>query len=212
MESTSEKLEHLEDLITVLIEGVKRIEEKKIAFPEPDDHKSSILEILKKLEVLQQQDEHLKLREQLSKQVTIGSNLLSVIELQKKSMTELINGFPKRIKTQVEHKFTGQTQPYIIVFVICMFLTMLSIVSSIWLLNRNSELKANDIKYREVRIRKPSWSMYTDSIYNENPDSVERTVKMEEEKAMDIEMASRSAEEKQREAEKARKHLKSLQK
>ncbi len=33
MESTSEKFEHLEDLITVLIDGVKRIEEKKIVLP-----------------------------------------------------------------------------------------------------------------------------------------------------------------------------------
>ncbi len=165
------------------------------------------------MEALQQQDEHSKLQEQLSKHITIGSNLLSVIELQKKSMTELINGFPKRMKTQVEHKFTGSnTQPYIIIFIICMFLTVFSIVSSIWLFTRNFDLQASDIKYRAVRIRKPSWAMYTDSTYNENPDSVERTVKIEEEKAMEIEMARRSAEEKQREAEEARKHLKSLQK
>ena len=34
METTSEKLEHIENLLAVLIDGFKRIEDKKIEIPE----------------------------------------------------------------------------------------------------------------------------------------------------------------------------------
>ncbi len=48
-------------------------------------------------------------------------------------------------------------------------------------------MKENDIKFRMVRLRKPSWVKQVDADYFKNSDSLERLVRFEEEKVIAME-------------------------
>jgi hypothetical protein len=183
METNIEKLEHIENLLTVMIEGVQRIEKKEIEISEQLDY----LPAFKKLKT------HLH---QLSIEFTKTDRLISAIEVQRNTIKNLIDGLPKKIKADVEHRFSDKTRSYFIVFVVSVFVATISMVGCISLLVSNSELKENDIKFRMVRLRKPSWARQVDVDYFKNSDSLERLVKFEEEKLIALEKAEEEVKQK----------------
>lgn len=176
METTQEKLEHIENLLTVLIDGFKRIEDRKLEIPEQIDCTPALGKMDATIE-------------QLYKQVIKFNNLISAIGSQKGTVKDLVESLPKRIKTEVEHRFSNRTRLYLIVFVLAIFVAALSVFGCISLLISNSELKENDIKFRMVRLRKPSWANQVDTDYFKNSDSLERLVKFEEVKIIAVEKA-----------------------
>jgi len=197
METNLEKLEHVENILTVLIEVVERIEKKEIEIPKQVDYLPAFKELGEQIS-------------QLSGEVSKTDQLISAIEAQRITAKYLIDGIPKRIKTDVVHRFSDRTRPYIIVFAIALFIAAISIVGCIFLIVRNSDLKENDIKFRMVRLRKPSWVKQVDKDYFKNSDSLERLVKFEEEKVIAVEKANQEIQQKLKDAEALKERLKSL--
>ena len=167
METTSEKLEHMENLMAVMIDALKTIENKKPEIPEQTDY----------IPTFEKLPGHL---EQISRQVIKANNLISSNGEEHHKLKDMIDNLPKKIKTQVEHRFSDRTRPYIIVFVVAIFVTALSVFGCISLLVSNSELRESDIKFRMVRLRKPSWAKKVDADYFRNADSLKRLIKFEE--------------------------------
>jgi len=188
METNLEKLEHVENILTVLIEVVERIEKKEIEIPKQADYLPAFKELAEQVN-------------QLSNQVSKTDKLISAIEAQKITAKHLIDGIPKRIKTDVEHRFSDKTRPYIFVFAIALFVAAISMVGCIFLLVRNSNLKESDIKFRMVRLRKPSWVKQVDADYFKNSDSLKRLVKFEEEKVIAVGKAEEEVQQKLKEAQ-----------
>ena len=197
METNLEKLEHVENILTVLIEVVERIEKKEIEIPKQVDYLPAFKELGEQVN-------------QLSNAVNKSDKLITAIELQKSTVKHLIEGIPRRIKTDVEHRFSDRTRPYIIVFAIALFVAATSLVGCIFLLTSNSDLKENDIKFRMVRLRKPSWVKQVDADYFKNSDSLERLVRFEEEKVIAVEKAEEEVQRKLKEAQVSRERLKNL--
>lgn len=199
METNLEKLEHVENLLTVLIEVVQQIEKKEIVIPRQVDY----LPVFKELQMQ---------LHQLSSEFTKTDRLISAIELQRNNTKNLMDGFPKKIKADVEHRFSDKTRSYIIVFVVAIFIAAISMVGCVSLLVENSDLKENDIKFRMVRLRKPSWVKQVDGDYFKNSDSLERLVKFEEEKVIAVEKAEQEVQHRLREAQTSKEQLKNLRK
>jgi DNA repair exonuclease SbcCD ATPase subunit len=197
METNLEKLEHVENLLTVLIEVVQQIEKKEIEIPKQVDYLPAFKELEKQLH-------------QLSSRFIKADRLISAIELQRNTLKNLIDGLPKKIKADVEHRFSDKTRPYIIVFVVAIFIAAISIVGCISLLISNSDLKENDIKFRMVRLRKPSWAMQLDKDYFKNSDSLERLIKEEEQQVIAIQNATKEVQKQSKDIEVSRQQLKSL--
>ncbi len=197
METNLEKLEHVENILTVLIEVVERIEKKEIEIPEQIDYLPAFKELGEQIT-------------RLSGEVSKTDQLISAIEAQRITAKYLIDGIPKRIKTDVEHRFSDKTRPYIIVFAIALFVAAILIVGCISLLVSNSDLKENDIKFRIVRLRKPSWAKQVDADYFKNSDSLERLVKFEEEKVIAVERVKREIQQKSKDAEALKKRLENI--
>ena len=197
MESTSEKLEHIENLLVVLIDGFKRIEDKKIEIPEQVNYRPAFKKLGEQFD-------------QLSSQAGKADKLTAAIEAQKNIVKNLIDDLPRKIRTQVEHRFSDRTRPYIIMFVIAIFVAALSVVGCISLLFRNSDLKENDIKFRMVRLRKPSWAKQVDVDYFKNSDSLERLVKFEEHKVIAFEKAMQKVQESVKDVEASKERLRNL--
>lgn len=199
METNLEKLEHVENILTVLIEVVERIEKKEIEIPKQVDYLPAFKELGEQIN-------------QLSNNVSKTDKLISEIETQKITVKYLIEGIPKRIKTDVEHRFSDRTRPYIFVFAIALFVAAISIVGCISLFVRNSNLKDSDIKFRMVRLRKPSWVKQVDADYFKNSDSLKRLVKFEEQKVIAVEQAEQEVRQKLVEAQASEEQLKNLMK
>lgn len=197
METNLEKLEHVENILTVLIEVVERIDKKEIEIPKQVDYLPAFKELSEQIN-------------QLHNEGNKTDKLISAIELQKSTVKHLIEGIPKRIKADVEHRFSDKKRPYVIVFAIALFVAAISIVGCIFLLISNSELKENDIKFRMVRLRKPSWVKQVDADYFKNSDSLERLVKFEEEKVIAVEKAEQEVQLKLKEAQTSKEQLRNL--
>jgi len=197
METNLEKLEHVENILTVLIEVVERIEKKEIEIPKQVDYLPAFKELGEQVN-------------QLHNEVSKTDKLISAIESQKITVKYLIEGIPKRIKTDVVHRFSDKTRPYIIVFVVAIFIAAISIIGCISLLVSISGLKENDIKFRLVRLRKPSWVKQVDKDYFKNSDSLKRLVKFEEEKVIAIEKAKREVKQHVKDLEDSNERLKNL--
>ncbi|MFP5081274.1 hypothetical protein [Pedobacter sp. JCM 36344] len=197
METTLEKLEHIENLLTILIDGFKRIEDKKIEIPEQVNYRPSFKKLGEQFD-------------QLSNQAGKADKLIAAIEDQRNTVKNLIDGLPRKIRTQVEHRFSDRTRPYIIIFVVAVFVAALSLVGCISLLFRNSDLKENDIKFRMVRLRKPTWVKQIDADYFKNSDSLERLVKFEEQKVIAFEKAMQEVQQNEKDSEASKERLKNL--
>jgi hypothetical protein len=195
METTLEKLEHIENLLTVLIDGFKRIEDKKIEIPEQVDYRPAFKKLGEQFD-------------QLSNQAGKADRLTAAIEAQKNTVNDLLYGLPKKIRTHVEHRFSDRTRPYIIAFVVAIFVAALSLVGCISLLLSNSDLKANDMKYRMVRLRKPSWAKQVDDDYFKSPDAFKKLVQFEEQKVIAMKKATQEIQQRANDVETVKEHLK----
>ena len=197
METTPEKLEHIENLLTVLIDGFKRVEDKRVEFPEQVNYSPAFKKLGERFD-------------QLSNQAGKADKLIAAIEDQRNTVKNLIDDLPRKIRTQVEHRFSDRTRPYIIVFAIALFIAAISIVGCIFLFVNNSDLKENDIKFRMVRLRKPSWAKQVDADYFRNADSLERLVQFEEMKIIAVEKAMQEVHQRLKDAETSKERLKNI--
>lgn len=197
METTSEKLEHIENLLAILIDGFKRIEDKKIEIPEQVNYRPAFKKLGEQFD-------------QLSNQAGKADKLIAAIEDQRNTVKNLIAGLPRKIRTQVEHRFSDRTRPYIIVFIVAIFVAALSVVGYISLFFSNSDLKENDIKFRMVRLRKPTWAKQVDADYFKNSDSLERLVKFEEQKVIAFDKAMQEVQQNVKDVEDSKEYLRSI--
>ena len=195
METTSEKLEHIENLLAVLIDGFKRIEDKKVEIPMQEDYRPAFKKLGEQFD-------------QLSNQAGKADGLIAAIDAQKNTVKDLLYGLPKKFRIQIEHRFSDRTRPYIIVFVVAVFVAALSLFGYISLLFTNSDLRENDIKFRMVRLRKPSWAKQVDDDYFKNSDGFKKLVQFEEQKVIAIEKVTQEIQQKSNDVETAKKHLK----
>lgn len=69
-------------------------------------------------------------------------------------------------------------------------------------------MKENDIKYKMVRLRKPSWASQVDADYFKNTESFERLVNSEEQLALAIQKANQEVQQSVKDAETAKERLK----
>lgn len=210
MESTSEKLEHIESLLGVLIEGFKKAENKEINFPEAKNYQPTLEEINKHLILLSEQNENKALQEQISKQVTVAGNLITSINQQKEMQAELIKDIPNKIK--IEYVISDNIRPYLFIFIGTIIALTISLWGNYSLWEKKSGLHENDIKFRMVQQAMPGLALYIDTLYYKNPDSLELKVKKLESHQIALQAASEAAKEKNKEAENAEKALKELRK
>lgn len=210
MESTSEKLEHIEDLMGIIIEGVKRLEQKEVKVPEMTDYTPMMEEINEGLHLLRKQNEGKALQDQISRQVTVASNLLTTIDRQKEMQKELIEGMPRKIRTSVEHRVTDKSRPYLLAFFIMVAVSGISVAVAISMGIRNGELHDNSIKFRMARQMMPKLAIGIDTLYSANPDDAERRVRELESQQLALIRAEQLAKQRRKEAEDAKGEVKKL--
>lgn len=131
---------------------------------------------------------------------------MTAVDEQKKLISEM----PRRIKFQIEHRFTDRQRPYIITGIILLFVSVFSLFASMQLWRANSALQDSDIKIRMVRLLYPQVSLDIDSIYNNNPKELKVWVKQEEERLIAIRNAEENARQSTEQAERAKEELKKL--
>lgn len=210
METTTEKLEHMESLLVVLIEGLKSIENKELKFPDLTDYQPALDEIREQIDLLKADNEHKLLKEQITALTVIVQNLLTTIKEQKDIQAGLIKKIPQKIKVEIEHKITDRIRPYLLIFIgLCLALSI-SLWGNYSLWENKSKQQENDIKFRTVRQLNPRLAMAVDTLYYENPDSLELKIRAKESHQLAVQSATETAKEKKKEAEKSEKELKVL--
>jgi hypothetical protein len=210
METTAEKLEHMESLLVVLIEGLKKIENKEVKFPDVKDYQPSLEEIKKHIDLLKEENDNKILKEQITVLAVIAQNLLTTIKEQKDTQEQLIKNVPKIIKVEIEHKITDRIRPYLLIFIGVSLALTLSLWGNYVLWENKSKQQENDIKFRAVRQLNPNLALFIDTLYYQNPDSLELKLREKESYQLAVQRASELAKEKKKEAEKSEKALRVL--
>jgi len=182
----------------------KRVQQLEKQQSETKDYSAEFARIDGKLENIVKDETLVGLKASILKHVETTEHLMTAVDEQKKLISEM----PKRTKFQIEHRFTDQQRPYIIIGIVLLVVLALSLFASFRLWRENSALQDKDIKFRMVRLLYPPVSLDIDSIYNNNPEQLKIWVKQEEERLIAIRKAEENAEQSEKVAKKAKEDAK----
>ena len=196
----------VKDIQEIMVSMDGRLQEIENQQSEPKDYSAEFANIVKILEHIVKDGTLVGLKASILKHVEATDHLMTAVDEQKKLISEM----PRRIKFQIEHRFTDRQRPYIITGIILLFVSVFSLFASMQLWRANSALQDSDIKIRMVRLLYPQVSLDIDSIYNNNPKELKVWVKQEEERLIAIRNAEENARQSTEQAERAKEELKKL--
>ena len=196
----------VKDIQEIMVSMDGRLQEIENQQSEPKDYSAEFANIVKILEHIVKDETLVGLKASILKHVEATDHLMTAVDEQKKLISEM----PRRIKFQIEHRFTDRQRPYIITGIILLFVSVFSLFASMQLWRANSALQDSDIKIRMVRLLYPQVSLDIDSIYNNNPKELKVWVKQEEERLIAIRNAEENARQSTEQAERAKEELKKL--
>lgn len=125
---------------------------------------------------------------------------------------QAIGSIPKTTEVRNHHHFDLRSKGFIISAIALLITTAISIAVAFSSYRESRRLAGNDLKYRMIRQINPALVAWADSTYYNNPDSALTETKRREDFELVLKDAEVNFEEKQQEAENARKLLKSLEK
>ena len=119
------------------------------------------------------------------------------------NVCDRIKAFPKKVITDVNHRFEGRNRILVIVIAASIIITAVSL--GLWAntFRGNTRLRENDIKYRYLQLSKPSYVLSVDSLFSNNADGFEKDVRTEESRLRALAIAEAAAREKQQETKEA---------
>ncbi len=205
-----EQLKDGQDVIIKIDERVNLLENKL-----PVDYKEQFAEIKDQIKAYQLQVGALidNFGKCLYAIAGIESTLKELFESQKKQLKE----WPEQLK--VVHRFEDKTKWRFIGGAILFLFSSVLIGVSLYLLSENGRMKDNDVKFRMVRQGFPATAYRIDTLYNSNPDFMEKQTKQLEAQQTAIAEAeaatkqiSEEAKEAKRKANKLKKDRRSLRK
>lgn len=194
-----------QEIVVLMDKRVQQLEKKQ---SENKDYSAELAQINKKLEHVATVEDLAELQASNNSQIaTMGADIMDIKE-QQTIQGNIMSELPKRMKFQIEHRFTDQQRPYIIACVVMLLVWALSLFVSIQLYQENSTLHDNDIKFRMVRLFYPHVTLDIDSTYSASPKELEKWIKQEEERLHAIRKAEENAEQSEQEAKKAKENAK----
>lgn len=200
-------LKDQQDILVQMNEHLHQIERQK---PEIKDYSAELAHISGRLEHIINDDTLIGLKESIRKQATASSNLVTAIGEQQAMQETLIKEFPRKIKFEIAHRFTGRQRPYIIAGVVLFLVAVFSLFASIQLWRDNLALHGSDIKIRTVKLVYPKVFLDVDTLYHDNPKKLAAWVEQEEARSFAITKAEEAARQSKEQAEQATERLKRL--
>lgn len=119
------------------------------------------------------------------------------------NVCDRIRAFPKKMVTDVKHRFEGSNRIVVIVIAASVIITAISLGLWASTFRENTRLRENDIKYRYLQLSKPSDAIRIDSLFSNNADGFEKVVKKEESRQRALAIAEAAARAKEQETREA---------
>lgn len=190
-----EQLQDNQELTIKLGERLISAEETITKLMEVKDYTGQLDELKKLVIKNAEQDKTAPIPQEMSQQIIATENLMLTIKASIKRQETIFKDFPKKIEVKLLHRFEDKTKGFIIcgltLFTISAALT--GICLHLW--SDNGKMRDNDVKFRMVRQMAPSVAHRTDTLYNSDPEGMEKKTKQLE--AQQLALAEAEAADKQ---------------